>query len=52
MNQKELKELHKETNLKFISRVQNMIYYTCGCDPFRAEEVLKECLKRNEDKLK
>ena len=52
MNKKELNKLHKETNDKFVQRVQGMIYYICGCSPERAEEVLKECLKRNEEKMK
>ena len=51
MNQKEINKLYKETNEKFIQRVQVMIYETCGCSPERAEEVLKECLKRNKVKL-
>lgn len=52
MNPDELKQLHKETNEKFIARVQAMIYFTCGCDPDRAQEILEECLKRNKDKQK
>lgn len=44
----ELKELYKETNEKFIGRVQNMLYEICGVDKKRAREVLEECLKRNE----
>jgi len=42
-----LKKLHKETNEKFITRVENMIYYICGCDKVRGKEILEECLKRN-----
>ena len=52
MNKTELNQLYKETNEKFIQRIQIMIYQTCGCNPKRAEEVLKECLKRNEEKMK
>ena len=47
MNKKEINELYKETNKKFVGRIENMIYYICGCDQKRAREVLKECLKRD-----
>lgn len=40
-------KLYKETNEKFVGRVENMIYNICGCDIKRAKEVLEECLKRN-----
>ena len=46
------KKLHRETNEKFVQRVEHMLYYICGCDYKRGEEVLKECLKRNKEKLK
>lgn len=50
MNDKELEKLREETNEKFIGRVQHMIYGICGCEPERAEKILKECLKRNEER--
>lgn len=45
-------KLYKETNQKFIGRVQNMLYNICGMDFERAREVLLECLKQNELKIK
>ena len=51
-NKNKLKELYDETNEKFISRIQNMIYYICGCGPKRAKEILEECLRRNKEKEK
>lgn len=45
-----MNQLYKETNEKFINRVEGMIYYTCGCDIKRGREVLEECLKRNKEK--
>lgn len=43
-------KLYKETNEKFIGRIENMLYYICGCDFARGHEILLECLKRNEKK--
>ena len=40
---KNTEKLYKETNEKFVQRVENMIYNTCGCDIKRAREVLEEC---------
>jgi N-acetylmuramic acid 6-phosphate (MurNAc-6-P) etherase len=48
----EYKKLYKETNEKFVQRVEHMLYYICGCNAKRGREVLKECLKRNKEKLK
>jgi len=48
---KNTEKLYKETNEKFVQRVENMIYNTCGCDVKRAREVLEECLKRNNTSL-
>ena len=39
-------ELYKETNEKFVQRVLNMVFDTCGCDKERGIEVLEEALKR------
>lgn len=36
---------------KFVRRVENMIYYICGCDYNEAKEVLEECLRRNKQKI-
>jgi hypothetical protein len=36
--------MDKETN---IQRVENMIYYTCGCSKEEGLIILEECLKRN-----
>ena len=47
MNKKELEKLYKETNDKFIDRIENMLYYICGCDKERGKIILKECLERN-----
>jgi len=47
----EYKKLYKETNEKFAQRVEHMLYYICGCNAKRGREVLKECLKRNKEKL-
>lgn len=44
------KKLSEETNLKFIRRVENMLYNICGCDKKIAEIILKECLKRNKER--
>jgi hypothetical protein len=44
------KKLYKETNEKFVGRVENMLYNICGCDKKRGEIILKECLKRNKEK--
>ena len=44
--------LYKETNEKFIERIENMLYCICGCNFERGKEILLECLKRNEDKAK
>jgi N-acetylmuramic acid 6-phosphate (MurNAc-6-P) etherase len=45
-------ELYKETNEKYIERVEHLIYEICGCSKERAKEVLEECLKRNKIKIK
>ena len=37
---------------KFVDRVEGMIYSICGCSYREAREVLKECLRRNKEKLK
>jgi len=37
----------KETNEKFIARVEAMLYQICGCDKKRGRKILEECLKRN-----
>lgn len=50
MEKKELKKLYKETNKKFVGRVEHILYYISGCDLKRGREVLKECLKRNNKK--
>lgn len=44
------KKLYKETNLKFVQRVEGILYDVCGCDKKRAEIILKECLKRNKER--
>ena len=44
------KELYKETNDKFVSRVEGMLYGTCGCDKARGKEILEKCLKRNKER--
>jgi hypothetical protein len=36
-----------QTNIK---RVENMIYYICGCNKEEGRIVLEECLKRNKEK--
>ena len=46
----QIKKIIKETNEKFVQRVEGMIYHVCGCDTKRAKEVLEECLKRNKEK--
>ena len=50
MNKKDREKLYAETNTKFVQRVENMIYYVCGCDTKRAKEILEECLKRNKQR--
>lgn len=45
-------ELYNETNEKFIGRIENMLYYTCGCDKERGRRILEECLKRNKKRIK
>ena len=52
MEKKELKKLYKETNNKFVGRMEHMLYYICGCDIKRGKEVLEECLKKNNEKNK
>ena len=37
---------------KNVQRVENMIYYTCGCNFDEAKEVLEACLKRTIQKKK
>lgn len=49
-NDKELNKLYKETNDKFVSRVEGMLYDICGCDLERGRIILKECLKRNKNR--
>ena len=51
MNKIDLEKLHKETNEKFVQRVENMLYYICGCDLKRGKIVLEECLKRTKKKI-
>ncbi len=41
------KKIHEETIEKFAGRVENILYYICGCNHDDAEEVLKKCLDRN-----
>lgn len=41
------KEIIKETNEKFLLRIETMLYQTCGCDKKRGKKILEECLKRN-----
>ena len=36
--------------IKFIERVENMIYYICGCSKEQGKIVLEECLKRNKER--
>jgi len=43
----DLDKLRKETNEKFVGRVEAMLYHTCGCDFERGKIVLEECLRRN-----
>ena len=52
MNKKELKKLYKETNEKFIQRVENILYYVNGCDTKRGKLILEMCLERNKEKMK
>lgn len=44
--------LYKETNEKFIQRIEHMLYNICGCDYKRGHKILGECLKRNKEKSK
>ena len=46
----DLNKLYKETNDKFIGRIENMLYFVCGCDFDRGKIILEECLKRNKIK--
>jgi len=46
------KKLYKETNDKFVERVEKMLYKTCGCDIKRGREILLICLERNEEKIR
>ncbi len=39
--------MNKEDKEKFVERIQNMIYYICGCNKEETEELLLECLKLN-----
>ena len=32
---------------KVVQRIQNMLYYTCGCNKIEAKKVLNECLRLN-----
>ena len=48
-NAEDLEKLRKETNDKFVARVEKMLYEICGCDRKRGIEILKECLKRAEE---
>jgi hypothetical protein len=45
-NKTDYKKLYKEINEKYVGRIENMLYYVCGCDYKRGREVLKECLKK------
>ena len=45
-----MNQLYKETNEKFINRIEIMLYNTCGCNKKRAREILIECLKSNKEK--
>jgi len=51
MNNKIKNNLYKETNKKFVDRVEHILYSICGCDFVRGHEILLECLKRNKEKL-
>jgi len=44
--------LYEETNEKFIGRMENMLYFICGCDYKRGRKILLACLKRNKEKSK
>lgn len=35
-----------------IERVENMLYYICGCNYKEGEIILKECLKRCQNETK
>ncbi len=41
--------MDKKTN---IERIQNMLYHVCGCSSINAREVLEECLRLNEVRIK
>ena len=45
-------KLYKETNEKFIQRIEYLLYKDCGCNLKRGREVLRECLNRNKLKEK
>jgi len=36
--------------IKNVQRVENMIYHICGCTIEEGKIVLKECIKRNNNK--
>ena len=50
MNKKDREKLYNETNEKFVERMEQLLYYTNGCDTKRAKEILEECLKRNKQR--
>ena len=51
MKKIDLEKLYKETNKKFIGRIENMLYSVCGCDIERGKIILEECLKRNKRRI-
>ena len=46
----DVEKLYKETNEKFVERVENMLYYINGCDTKRGRLILEICLKRNKNR--
>lgn len=51
--EKEIKKqnpkLYKETNEKFVGRVESLLFHICGCTKERAIEVLEETIKKIKD---
>jgi hypothetical protein len=39
--------LSSDTNQKFVGRIENMLYYVCGCDLERGKLILELCLESN-----